>query len=76
MRQSMPSGMVVKQLAITILLQQIYPGCGADIVAVCDADPDKAATTATRFRIAKTYSDAAAMLEQKRLRRGGGRWPV
>jgi D-apiose dehydrogenase len=36
---------------------------GAEIVAICDRDEARLAETARAFGIARTYSDAEAMLE-------------
>lgn len=35
---------------------------GAQIVAICDRDPDRVAETAARFGIARTYADAKVMM--------------
>ena len=40
---------------------------GADLVAVCDIDADKARAAAARFGIARWYTDANALLEAERL---------
>ncbi|MCE7027166.1 Gfo/Idh/MocA family protein [Jiella avicenniae] len=40
---------------------------GADIVALCDQDGTRLSDTAERFAIARTYRDAAAMLEAEQL---------
>lgn len=40
---------------------------GAEIVAVCDIDPGKAATMAERFAVARSYADAAEMLAREKL---------
>lgn len=40
---------------------------GARIVALCDRDPVRLAETAARFGIARTYTDAGAMLAAERL---------
>jgi len=39
---------------------------GADLVAVCDLDAEKAARAAAQFGIARTYTDATAMLETEK----------
>jgi predicted dehydrogenase len=39
---------------------------GAEIVALCDRDADKAHSLAARFGIPRTYTDAAAMLRAER----------
>jgi predicted dehydrogenase len=40
---------------------------GADLVAVCDIDAEKARATATAFGVAKSYTDARQMLQEQRL---------
>ena len=40
---------------------------GADIVALCDRDPERLRIVGDQFGIAKRYTDAAAMLEGERL---------
>ena len=40
---------------------------GAEIVAICDRDPERLSATASAFGIARTYSDAGAMLEAEAL---------
>ena len=40
---------------------------GAEIVALCDRDPDRLAESAARFGVARTHADAGAMLATERL---------
>ena len=40
---------------------------GADLVAVCDTDPDKAADAAAAFGVPRWYSDAEAMFRAEKL---------
>jgi predicted dehydrogenase len=40
---------------------------GAEIVALCDRDPDRLAPTASAFGVARTYTDAAEMLGREKL---------
>lgn len=40
---------------------------GAEIVALCDRDPERLSATASAFGIARTYDDAGTMLEQETL---------
>ena len=40
---------------------------GAEIVALCDRDPDRLAESAARFGFARTHADAGAMLATERL---------
>jgi D-apiose dehydrogenase len=40
---------------------------GAEIVALCDCDPERLAATAETFGIARTYTDAAAMFAAEEL---------
>jgi len=40
---------------------------GAEIVAICDRDPERLSATASAFGIARTYGDARAMLEAEEL---------
>ncbi len=40
---------------------------GAEIVAICDRDPERVSEAASAFGIARTYSDAGAMLEAEDL---------
>ena len=40
---------------------------GAEIEALCDRDPERLATAASRFGIARTYADAEVMLAAERL---------
>jgi predicted dehydrogenase len=40
---------------------------GAEIVAICDRDPERLSATASAFGICRTYSDARAMLEAEAL---------
>ena len=37
--------------------------CAADVVALCDVDPQRAAAMATRFDVRQVFSDAADMLD-------------
>ncbi len=46
---------------ISVFHLRAWVAAGAEIVALCDTDPEKAAERAEEFSVARTYTDAAAM---------------
>lgn len=49
---------------ISVFHLRAWVAAGAEVVALCDTDPGKAAEQATEFGVARTYTDAAQMFAE------------